>query len=269
MHLELDVQVPSFDGDSLLTFNITNFAINTFSLDLTIKPDISNGYVAMVTSVVNPMNYISLYYQDGFLVMSVRLFDVSQNITYPGNTTDGNWHVVTIATNQSEMTLSVDQAVFQASINSMDYTFDGVVQLGNSAPCLLAGSCTRQQLERGGFVGCIRDLQLNGEPHDIIEDAASGYNIVQCAAPICSYVECLNGGTCNNEATNNFTCMCLAEYTGRFCEIQIDVCLPSPCLFGGVCLANDTSFYCQCPFRRAGRLCEQSMYNTYIQICIH
>ena len=122
MHLELDVQVPSFDGDSLLTFNITNFAINTFSLDLTIKPDISNGYVAMVTSVVNPMNYISLYYQDGFLVMSVRLFDVSQNITYPGNTTDGNWHVVTIATNQSEMTLSVDQAVFQASINSMDYT---------------------------------------------------------------------------------------------------------------------------------------------------
>jgi hypothetical protein len=47
-----------------------------------------------------------------------------------------------------------------------------------------------------GYVGCIRNLQLNGNEKEVFADAVSGQNVAECQVPACSYAPCRNNGTC-------------------------------------------------------------------------
>jgi hypothetical protein len=90
-----------------------------------------------------------------------------------------------------------------------------------------------------------------------------GYTGRYCDVNIddCVDVVCQNGGSCMDEV-NNFTCLCLPGYEGRHCQVQPNPCFPSPCLFGGQCSLNVSGFYCTCPIGRGGRLCEEAINVT-------
>lgn len=47
-----------------------------------------------------------------------------------------------------------------------------------------------------GFVGCIRELEMNGEDRLVFSDAANGANILDCDVEACTYDPCMNNGTC-------------------------------------------------------------------------
>ncbi|XP_009991622.1 PREDICTED: vasorin [Chaetura pelagica] len=47
-------------------------------------------------------------------------------------------------------------------------------------------------------------------------------------APICPPRTCLNGGTCHLGPQNHLECLCLAGFTGMYCEVEVRGTTPSP-----------------------------------------
>ncbi|XP_062494968.1 delta and Notch-like epidermal growth factor-related receptor [Pezoporus occidentalis] len=79
----------------------------------------------------------------------------------------------------------------------------------------------------------------------------------------CHSQPCQNNATCTDVAQkhdrNNFTCTCLAGYTGKLCQSEIDHCVQEPCQNGGTCSSNINGFSCQCPEGFLGTLCEEKV----------
>ncbi|XP_064929064.1 delta and Notch-like epidermal growth factor-related receptor isoform X3 [Columba livia] len=80
----------------------------------------------------------------------------------------------------------------------------------------------------------------------------------------CQSQPCQNNATCTDVAQkhdgNNFTCSCLAGYTGELCQSEVDHCIQQPCQNGGTCSSSINGFSCQCPEGYHGLYCEEE-YN--------
>ncbi|XP_076082118.1 peroxidasin homolog [Mytilus galloprovincialis] len=63
---------------------------------------------------------------------------------------------------------------------------------------------------------------------------------------------CQNGGTCISAST----CLCSDDYTGRYCETNINECASNPCRHGGVCHDGVNKFTCTCTVGYNGNTCE-------------
>ncbi|XP_036597091.1 neurocan core protein isoform X2 [Trichosurus vulpecula] len=72
----------------------------------------------------------------------------------------------------------------------------------------------------------------------------------------CENNPCLHGGTCQANHTT-YGCSCDQGFTGENCEIDIDDCLSSPCLNGGTCIDEVNSFICLCLPSYGGSLCDK------------
>ena len=51
-------------------------------------------------------------------------------------------------------------------------------------------------------------------------------------------------------------CVCLAAYTGKYCETQMDLCLDNKCMNGSKCVSHDTGYTCVC---QSGKLSSASL----------
>uniref|UniRef100_A0A2K5E9P2 FAT atypical cadherin 4 n=1 Tax=Aotus nancymaae TaxID=37293 RepID=A0A2K5E9P2_AOTNA len=108
----------------------------------------------------------------------------------------------------------------------------------------------------------------------------SGVKVESVDHDSCVHGPCQNGGSClrrlavssvlksrdslpviivANEPLQPFLCKCLPGYTGSWCEIDIDECLPSPCHNGGTCHNLVGGFSCSCPDGFTGRACERDI----------
>ncbi|EHB16173.1 Sushi, nidogen and EGF-like domain-containing protein 1 [Heterocephalus glaber] len=69
---------------------------------------------------------------------------------------------------------------------------------------------------------------------------------------------CLNGGKCIDDCVTgnpSYTCSCLAGFTGRRCQRDVNECASHPCQNGGTCTHGVNSFTCQCPTGFGGPTC--------------
>ncbi|ENN81264.1 hypothetical protein D910_00819 [Dendroctonus ponderosae] len=66
---------------------------------------------------------------------------------------------------------------------------------------------------------------------------------------------CLNGGTCENTAPDNYLCTCPEGFSGANCEVVDNPCAPAPCLHGGTCMETGGSFNCDCTAGWTGPTC--------------
>lgn len=86
------------------------------------------------------------------------------------------------------------------------------------------------------------------------------------SASVCPHLRpCLHGGQCIDDCiTGNpsFTCSCLAGFTGRRCQIDVDDCASSPCQNRGTCNDQVNGFTCHCPPRYTGTNCETELVNS-------
>ena len=55
----------------------------------------------------------------------------------------------------------------------------------------------------------------------------------------------MNNATCV-DGINEYTCNCVAGFTGHDCEVNIDECEPEPCLNGGRCDDGINEYACDC-----------------------
>ena len=73
-------------------------------------------------------------------------------------------------------------------------------------------------------------------------DECKDRNLNKKTDPACPNIgPCKNGGTCWNKR-----CCCVRGYTGVICGNDIQECLSSPCLNGGICKDHIGSYTCTC-----------------------
>ncbi|XP_064792262.1 sushi, nidogen and EGF-like domain-containing protein 1 isoform X2 [Oncorhynchus masou masou] len=84
----------------------------------------------------------------------------------------------------------------------------------------------------------------------------------------CSSYPCQNGGTCSDRV-NGFTCQCPPGFTGTVCQTDIDECKDRPCLNGALCVSGVDSFTCVCESGYSGTLCETDMDECVSQPCLN
>ncbi|KAI5628308.1 sushi, nidogen and EGF-like domain-containing protein 1 isoform X1, partial [Silurus asotus] len=106
-----------------------------------------------------------------------------------------------------------------------------------------------------------------------IDDAQVEVGSCNNTASVCPHLRpCLNGGRCIDDCiTGNpsFTCSCLAGFTGRTCQIEIDECSSYPCQNGGTCEDGVNSFTCHCPPGFTGTLCETDIDECQENPCLN
>ncbi|XP_064610527.1 LOW QUALITY PROTEIN: basement membrane-specific heparan sulfate proteoglycan core protein-like [Liolophura sinensis] len=112
-----------------------------------------------------------------------------------------------------------------------------------------------------GLVGCISDLVINGEEVDIVESSQESANVQNCGdrSP-CDKRPCQNSGICEKVDETNYKCVCPAEYTGRNCETEVNICITDqPCRNGARCSVGEDGYRCFCPLGFSGRNCEDAI----------
>lgn len=84
----------------------------------------------------------------------------------------------------------------------------------------------------------------------------------------CASQPCQNGGTCEDQI-NGFTCCCRPGFTGAVCETDIDECKDRPCLNNGLCVQGAGTFTCMCEPGYTGVLCETGLNRCESQPCLN
>ncbi|CAH1645076.1 unnamed protein product [Spodoptera littoralis] len=137
-----------------------------------------------------------------------------------------------------------------ANITTLDH--NSTLYLGNSRDI--------KDSESKPFIGCIRDLIVNGEKREVFGDALDAGEVTECLSLSCLSGPCLNGGTCSDHHDGGYTCSCANGWLGEHCNES--VCENNPCQSGGSCVRHPGSgFLCLCPYGKHGILCE---YNVEI-----
>uniref|UniRef100_A0A3Q2P5H2 Sushi, nidogen and EGF like domains 1 n=1 Tax=Fundulus heteroclitus TaxID=8078 RepID=A0A3Q2P5H2_FUNHE len=90
---------------------------------------------------------------------------------------------------------------------------------------------------------------------------------------VCPHLRpCLNGGQCIDDCiTGNpsFTCSCLAGFTGRRCQINVNECASNPCQNGGSCKDQINGFICECPAGYTGTHCQTDIDECEARPCLN
>nr|XP_043900380.1 sushi, nidogen and EGF-like domain-containing protein 1 isoform X1 [Solea senegalensis] len=115
---------------------------------------------------------------------------------------------------------------------------------------------------------CIDDC-IKGNP-SFTCSCLAGFTGRRCQIDVneCASHPCQNGGTCQDQI-NSFICQCLPGYTGSLCEADIDECKNRPCLNNGSCVQGAGSFTCVCEAGYTGVLCETDINECESQPCLN
>uniref|UniRef100_A0A9J8A474 Sushi, nidogen and EGF-like domains 1 n=2 Tax=Cyprinus carpio TaxID=7962 RepID=A0A9J8A474_CYPCA len=106
-----------------------------------------------------------------------------------------------------------------------------------------------------------------------IDDSQVQVGSCNDSASVCANLRpCQNGGCCIDDCiTGNpsFTCSCLAGFTGRRCQIEVDECSSYPCQNGGTCVDKINHFICLCPVGFIGTTCETDIDECQETPCLN
>uniref|UniRef100_A0A8I6ASH2 Basement membrane-specific heparan sulfate proteoglycan core protein n=1 Tax=Rattus norvegicus TaxID=10116 RepID=A0A8I6ASH2_RAT len=114
-----------------------------------------------------------------------------------------------------------------------------------------------------GFVGCVRELRIQGEEIVFHDVNLTTHGISHC--PTCQDRPCQNGGQCHDSESSSYTCVCPAGFTGSRCEhSQALHCHPEACGPDATCVnrPDGRGYNCRCHLGRSGMRCEEGVTVT-------
>ncbi|XP_075802672.1 basement membrane-specific heparan sulfate proteoglycan core protein isoform X4 [Microtus pennsylvanicus] len=114
-----------------------------------------------------------------------------------------------------------------------------------------------------GFVGCVRELRIQGEEIIFHDLNLTTHGISHC--PTCQDRPCQNGGQCHDSESSSYRCVCPAGFTGSRCEhSQALHCHPEACGPDATCVnrPDGRGYTCRCHLGRSGMRCEEGVTVT-------
>lgn len=177
---------------------------------------------------------------------------------------DGAWHRVRLAMERpaasaSRWLLWLDGAATPVALRGLASDLD-----------FLRGPGGARVLLAENFTGCLGRVALGGLPLPLAgprPDAAPGFREPFSAwpgapvprlgcrgAPVCVPSPCLHGGVCR-DLFDAFACACGLGWEGPRCEARADPCRSAPCARGRCLTRPDGRFECRCPPGFAGPRC--------------
>ena len=254
----LNITIPSFSGDSYITYPTLSNSFNSFTISITFNPVEPNGLI-LFNSLSNFSDYVSLALIDSHIAYRYDLGSGNATILSNEPVSLNTWHTVSVSRLGVEGSLIVDDQNVVSGTSGGIFTglqLDDVLWLGGYRHFVNISSFTGVE---NGFSGCISSLEINGKQVDLVMEAESGLGVGECnSSSGCNGNPCLNGGTCV-PVGNSFACECPLSHMGPLCASDVDHCSSDPCLNGGTCVehSNGTGFSCLCEFGYEGELCNQ------------
>ncbi|XP_053431699.1 basement membrane-specific heparan sulfate proteoglycan core protein isoform X4 [Nycticebus coucang] len=114
-----------------------------------------------------------------------------------------------------------------------------------------------------GFIGCVRELRIQGEEIVFHDLNLTAHGISHC--PTCRDRPCQNGGRCHDSESSSYVCVCPAGFTGSRCEhSQALHCHPEACGPDATCVnrPDGRGYTCRCHLGRSGIKCEEGVTVT-------
>lgn len=102
------------------------------------------------------------------------------------------------------------------------------------------------------------DITLEGKFVCICDEPYAGSDCSKDSR-LCSTLQCMNNGTCNNLIVNDkydFNCSCQYPYYGQRCQFIHNLCRNKTCFSHGICFINKTEAECACFYGFKGKNCE-------------
>ncbi|KAM3922273.1 basement membrane-specific heparan sulfate proteoglycan core protein isoform 4-T4 [Leptodactylus fuscus] len=264
--------VPYFSGQpqSYLALPSMKDAHKKFELKITFRPDYADALILYSGMLV----YSGQKKSKGADFMSFGLvggrpefrFDAGSGmatIRYPIPLSLGEFHTVTLYRNLNQGSLVVDN---QTPVNG---TSQGKFQgLDLNEELYLGGypnfeAVAKTDLKRG-FVGCVRQLVVQGEEVIFKDLDLRANSISNC--PTCRDRPCKNRGICRDSDSSSYVCDCPPGFAGSNCEhSQALHCHPGACGPEATCInrADGTGYTCRCHLGKSGEKCMDGvMVNT-------
>ncbi|XP_041979297.1 protein eyes shut [Aricia agestis] len=259
IHCEEKITIKSaaFDGNSYVVHRIRNST--SIDIEFSARTLISDGQIMHVD--IARSVYMELYMKSGLLkfqfscgyqTMLLGELKTYVNKGYPMKI-------------ETRLDLYMKEQLCNATIRLNDTLamsggqIANITTLHNNATVHFGNGFISNHSEKKQFVGCIKDLIINGESREVFGDAVDAVEVSECSSLSCLSSPCLNGGSCSDH-DDTYVCSCANGWMGASCNQS--VCEHNPCGGGGSCVRHPGSgFLCLCPYGRHGIFCE---YNVEI-----
>ena len=229
-------------------------------MTITFHPTSSSGLLFFTSFAETEFHdYFSLALVNGYLEFKYNLGSGSVVIRSAALIEVDAWHTVTATQSTGTGMLIVDNQPPIAGASPPPFT-----SLNTQNRVWLGGYESFINLDSitgtvAGFVGCVSSLTIDSLDVALIQEADFGSNVAQCDTGSCAGGPCLNGGTCLVEGTS-FVCQCPPEFTGSLCGYPSNPCSATPCYNGGICqVSGDSVGTCLCLLGFTGPTCDASM----------
>ncbi|KAJ8390133.1 hypothetical protein AAFF_G00110070 [Aldrovandia affinis] len=255
---------------SYLTLPTIKNSYKAFTIKITFRPDNADGVILYAGMIIyngqkrtTGADFISLGLVGGRPEFRFDVGSGMATIRYPTPIKLGEFHTVELYRNQTLGSIVVDG---DAPINgSSQGKFQG---LDLNEELFVGGYPNYSVIAKttglkSGFVGCIRQLIIQGEEVIFKDLDRSSTGVSNC--PSCKDRPCQNGGVCQDSDSSIYKCSCARGYTGSNCEHHSSLhCHPEACGPDATCINRPSGlgYDCRCHLGKSGDKCMEGTLVT-------
>ncbi|MEQ2221121.1 hypothetical protein ILYODFUR_012472, partial [Ilyodon furcidens] len=250
---------------SYLTLPTIKNAYKAFNIKINFRPDNVDGLILYAGMILyngqrrtTGADFISLGLVSGRLEFRFDVGSGMATIRDPNPIKLGEFHTVEVHRNLTQGFITVDggepisgksQGKFQGLDLNEELHVGGYPNYTSIAKT--AGIKT-------GFVGCIRQLVIQGEEVIFKELDRSSTGVTNC--PTCKDYPCQNGGRCEDSEASLYKCTCPRGFTGSNCQHHSSLhCHSEACGPDATCINRPSGlgYDCRCHLGKFGDKCMQ------------
>ncbi|XP_078806359.1 basement membrane-specific heparan sulfate proteoglycan core protein isoform X15 [Oryzias latipes] len=242
---------------SYLTLPTIKNAYKAFSIKINLRPDNVDGMILYNGQRrTTGADFISLGLVSGRLEFRFDVGSGMATIRDPNPIKIGEFHTVELHRNITQGYIVVDggepiTGTSQGKFQGLDLNEELHVG-GHPNYTVLAKTAGI----KSGFVGCIRQLIIQGEEVIFKDLDRSSTGVTNC--PTCKDQPCQNGGRCEDSDASLYKCSCRSGFTGSNCQHLSSLhCHLGACGPDATCInrANGRGYDCRCHLGKSGDKC--------------